>query len=806
MKSCNLIILIILILCLVGVVCAMANADATNFGSDGKKTLAYPVVTAGQSQQVLNVVKTTKSVLTTSFLANTMNFTSIPTDGNCVDNSKKIAVYMPTMTSNISQGTTDATYDPYCTAMFFEYNPDYLSDSTIASKLTKQNYDLLVVPMIEMSDTAATAINNYLASGGCVWFLNDPSFTETDTTVKDRINILGGTADSNYNLISSASKINVDNTDDITNGLPSQFSPLGTTEKWSFFRSLTGSGTISGFNYKVLMSTGDCAMLVKFENTNTGARAIYSNVNMFISGGDCSYFNAATATKLFLLTKAWMLKLGINEPCVQITYPNSDKQFTLTIDDVEAATGEPALTSSFFAMENNAGVSPASVNTFFVMPSSATVNTSLQNYASNGDTHTMHVHNESFVWTDSSQSVSKYNSHITDAEAYINKAMGVSNYGFTSWRFPYTSYCYNSQKAVAASGFLIDSSNGRWTNGVYIGVPEDNNLLFPKQMLLDSAKTSIVELEGTSIYDLDAANGDEYYQYQLENYPYLQNVNFPADFVVGAHYQGAMTNTDLRNGMGKILTSSKATGTSYATFSTLSNYTSNVKKANIIASTSGSKTTVTITTTSQITDFTIKVATDKLSSATCDGTSVSVKQDSLTDSSYITKNISAGTHTFVIYGTSTPTPVANFSSNVTSGYAPLTVEFNDSSQNATVWNWDFGDGTNSTVRNPVHTYSAKGKYTVNLTVKYDNSTNSTLATINVSVLPVFPGCTKPPTDPDHDGLSEDINGNGQMDFNDIMAYYDNMDWIVANNLTTYFDYNGNKQIEFDDVVKLYDML
>jgi len=43
-------------------------------------------------------------------------------------------------------------------------------------------------------------------------------------------------------------------------------------------------------------------------------------------------------------------------------------------------------------------------------------------------------------------------------------------------------------------------------------------------------------------------------------------------------------------------------------------------------------------------------------------------------------------------------PVANFSSNVTSDYAPLQVQFTDLSQNATGWNWEFGDGTNSTAK------------------------------------------------------------------------------------------------------------
>ena len=154
-------------------------------------------------------------------------------------------------------------------------------------------------------------------------------------------------------------------------------------------------------------------------------------------------------------------------------------------------------------------------------------------------------------------------------------------------------------------------------------------------------------------------------------------------------------------------------------------------------------------------------------------------------------------------------PVANFTSNVSEGYAPLTVQFNDSSENATSVNWDFGDGNNSTEKNPIHTYSTAGNYTVNLTVSNENGTASKLAAINVStrsVLPVFPGYTNPPTDPNHDGRYEDVNGNGILDFDDVVAYYDNMDWIGENATVAFFDYNNNNLIDFDDVVKLYDMV
>ncbi|RXA20619.1 PKD domain-containing protein [Methanosarcina sp. MSH10X1] len=66
---------------------------------------------------------------------------------------------------------------------------------------------------------------------------------------------------------------------------------------------------------------------------------------------------------------------------------------------------------------------------------------------------------------------------------------------------------------------------------------------------------------------------------------------------------------------------------------------------------------------------------------------------------------------------STEMPVADFNSNVTHGYSPLSVQFTDLSENATEFCWDFGDNTYSRDRNPVHIYNEKGKYPVSLTVK-----------------------------------------------------------------------------------------
>ena len=67
---------------------------------------------------------------------------------------------------------------------------------------------------------------------------------------------------------------------------------------------------------------------------------------------------------------------------------------------------------------------------------------------------------------------------------------------------------------------------------------------------------------------------------------------------------------------------------------------------------------------------------------------------------------------------------ANFSASPLSGPAPLKVTFTDTSTGSpAIWNYNFGDGTSSSLKNPVHTYLLPGEYTVNLTVmKLDRGT------------------------------------------------------------------------------------
>jgi len=72
----------------------------------------------------------------------------------------------------------------------------------------------------------------------------------------------------------------------------------------------------------------------------------------------------------------------------------------------------------------------------------------------------------------------------------------------------------------------------------------------------------------------------------------------------------------------------------------------------------------------------------------------------------------------------------------------------------------------------------------------------------VHLLPL-PGYTSSPTDPDGDGLYEDLNGNGALDFNDVVLFFNNMDWIADNEPVSAFDFNKNSQIDFNDIVILF---
>ena len=88
-------------------------------------------------------------------------------------------------------------------------------------------------------------------------------------------------------------------------------------------------------------------------------------------------------------------------------------------------------------------------------------------------------------------------------------------------------------------------------------------------------------------------------------------------------------------------------------------------------------------------------------------------------------------------------PTVNFSSNITAGCYPMTVSFTDlstaGSGNLDGWQWDFGDGTFSTVQNPTHTYMSAGNFNVSLRVRNSNGCFQTIT--RASMINVINGAT-----------------------------------------------------------------
>ena len=80
------------------------------------------------------------------------------------------------------------------------------------------------------------------------------------------------------------------------------------------------------------------------------------------------------------------------------------------------------------------------------------------------------------------------------------------------------------------------------------------------------------------------------------------------------------------------------------------------------------------------------------------------------------------------YITIAPSPNADFSSTTRGGCnVPYNATFTDQSVGATAWTWNFGDTTFSNQRNPQHTYTHTGIYTVSLTVTSANGCTNTVA-------------------------------------------------------------------------------
>jgi len=154
-------------------------------------------------------------------------------------------------------------------------------------------------------------------------------------------------------------------------------------------------------------------------------------------------------------------------------------------------------------------------------------------------------------------------------------------------------------------------------------------------------------------------------------------------------------------------------------------------------------------------------------------------------------------------------PTAAFTANITMGAVPLPVAFTDNStESPTNWSWTFGGGKTSTLQNPENTYTGPDNYTVSLTATNKYGSSSPLTKTDYiyayEIFP-FPGWIYAPTDPDSDGLYEDINGNGRWDYNDPQEFAKHVTWAANIQPLFAFDFAGDGGISFCDVNALWRM-
>lgn len=144
MKLYKALISAVLVLCLS---VAYATANPINCGSDEgyhtNSTMNIEKFVAMNSNESSS--DPTVAANMSASVSNAVSLISNPTSENCIDNTQKVTVYIASMTTHMhsestgEETTVAVTYDPLTTAMLFEYNPDYLSDSNIATNLTKEN-------------------------------------------------------------------------------------------------------------------------------------------------------------------------------------------------------------------------------------------------------------------------------------------------------------------------------------------------------------------------------------------------------------------------------------------------------------------------------------------------------------------------------------------------------------------------------------------------------------------------------------------------------------------------------------------
>ncbi|WP_207590924.1 malectin domain-containing carbohydrate-binding protein [Halomontanus rarus] len=104
-----------------------------------------------------------------------------------------------------------------------------------------------------------------------------------------------------------------------------------------------------------------------------------------------------------------------------------------------------------------------------------------------------------------------------------------------------------------------------------------------------------------------------------------------------------------------------------------------------------------------------------------------------------------------------------------------------------------------------------GSLTIEFTASADNAKVSAIRVLSTD----FDGGEEPPavgdnanrpTDPDGDGLYEDVNGDGTVSPNDVTTLFEHVDDPTVTNNVDAYDFTGDGKIGISDVIQLFDSL
>ena len=96
----------------------------------------------------------------------------------------------------------------------------------------------------------------------------------------------------------------------------------------------------------------------------------------------------------------------------------------------------------------------------------------------------------------------------------------------------------------------------------------------------------------------------------------------------------------------------------------------------------------------------------------------------------------ASTHGRGLYSSDTFSPArADFVADKFVVYTGKPIQYTDGSVKSTTWNWNFGDGFTGNTKNPSHTYSTPGVYTVTLNINGGGGSLTKTQTAYITVLP-----------------------------------------------------------------------